>query len=294
MLTLAVKTEMQLTRKFYDEIRYLEDEIKTQEERIDNHTKRLVEELPEIELLEKLNPKIVGRKTTKTGIFKVTLQIDAVEISIYDDVKATIDGTFKALFIDENNDIINEIYFTLPYNGSDKKHNLTGYSSKSIENDENCKIVFIPINLWAVETDCDITDSSNQITFQNKKEVAEYWQNDIINRQKNIYNDLKVKVDEIEKTRLPVDKLSCVLKCFFGIIGCIGILCGLYAKDFAMLLLEVCLCTPFFCVGYYRGNKFKHERIKEREQQIEIINAQAKNKENLLNKKMEEIEKTLN
>lgn len=178
-----------------------------------------MEEFPEIDLLEKLNPKIIEQKTTKTGALELTVQTNAIGISIYDNVKATIDGSFKALLIGSNSNIIDEIYFYIPsIYGTTKEHKIIGYSSKKIEKDIAYKIIFIPINLWAIETDRNIKCSEDESISANKKEIAEYWKKDIINQQKRISDNLKFQIDTIKSKELPIRKDLIFVRRFFGVI----------------------------------------------------------------------------
>lgn len=288
----AIKNELQLTSKYYENIYYLERQISWQEEKIDYHKKRLIEELPEIDLLEKLNPKIIEQKTTKTGALKLTVQTNAVGIFIYNDVKATIDGSFKALFINENNDVIDEIYFCLPYDGADKTHHLTGYSSKNIGKDKNCKIIFIPVNLWAVETNDNIICTTDKTIFQNKKEIAEYWKKDMPHQKKHI-NVLKLKIEEIKKTKTSINQEACIQICVGVVSGIIGVLC-LICELVGIGLFLTLLSIPFLYFGCSYAVQFKEKSTKEKEKRIKLLKKQINVKEDILNKKIKEIENVLN
>lgn len=181
----AAQFGLRLNDNLYDKLSKLKNKIEEKEKRIEYHKKRLVEELPEIDLLKKLNPKIMEQKITQTGILKLTVHINAIEISIYSNVKATIDGSFKALLVGSNNTIIDEIYFYIPsVYGAAKERKIIGYGSKKIEKDIAYKIIFIPINLWAIETDQKIESSEDRVILENKKDIVEFWKQDIVKRQK--------------------------------------------------------------------------------------------------------------
>lgn len=131
---------------------------------------------------------------------KLCVKINAAKMMIdrFDNKKATIDGSFKALIVDNKNEIIDEIYFNIPYDGAVKEVELIGYSTNRIDKNKICKIIFIPINLWVIETDLTIENVTDYGKIDNKAQIADFWKKDIEIQQKTIKDKLKNKTYEIK------------------------------------------------------------------------------------------------
>lgn len=184
----------------YDTISSCQKEIANLSQKIKYHRGRRTKDFPEIDLLEKINPVIVQQENVMYDKMKLCVKINAAKMTIdsFDNKKATIDGSFKALIVDNKNEIIDEIYFNIPYNGAVKEVELIGYSTNSIDKNKICKIIFIPINLWVIETDLTIENITDYGKIDNKAQIAIFWKKDIEIQQKTIKDKLKNKTYEIK------------------------------------------------------------------------------------------------
>ena len=271
----------------------LEDDLKWWKNRLNDYKKRLIKALPEIDLLENLNPIIVERKTTITGALKMKVQINPVKLLIYDKVNATIDGSFKALFISKDDTVINEVYFNLPDDGATKfgkgTINLTGYSLKNQQKDAECKIVFIPINLWAIETnlsnDYAINYSSEKNSLKNRKEIAALWKKDIPVIQKNmtdVLNSEKKKLNKPILLKLVGGTCSLVMVVLFLLLS------EEFKRDLPVIFGMSLLSAGFLAIGC-TVRIFKELQIK-----VNMIKSSKEKMNKYIEKKNSEIESILN
>ena len=127
-----------------------EKEVEKWEQRAIEAKNKLVEELPEIELLNMLAPTIVETKYNDAGTLRIGVEIIGAKPVIYDKVQASVDGYFRAVFMSDD-ERVGEAILCLPYNGSARKQKLTGICIDAPEKDDIESIVFEPIKLWAIE-----------------------------------------------------------------------------------------------------------------------------------------------
>ena len=144
---------------------YIKEEINKLKKEIEFHKKRLVENLDPCDLLVKINPCVIKQEKTKTGAIKVTVQIHPIpDLKIYEKVNAVVDGSFKVLLID-GEEIVGEILYVLPNSGLYKKETLDGFCIDTDFDDKDYDVVFIPNNLWAIETKETISKKKCEQTF---------------------------------------------------------------------------------------------------------------------------------
>jgi len=184
-------------KKAKERIDYLRTEIK-------DFSKKLVEELSMYDLLAKLNPRVVQKKYTETGALELTVETQPTPgILIYDDVNATVDGSFKALVVVDE-EIVGDVIFVLPFNGSIQKNSLHGYciETEKFKNKE-IEIVFVPINLWAIETYYKVPKINIEVNNS-----LEYKNNMIYFSAKDILMNPNIGVAEYENAIKLLESIS--------------------------------------------------------------------------------------
>ena len=82
-------------------------------------------------------------------------------VGIYDNVNAVVDGTFKAFLMD-GDECVGEVYFALPYNGIATQITLEGLCADCNRFKDAYDVVFLPINLWAMETEYPVEQSKER------------------------------------------------------------------------------------------------------------------------------------
>ena len=161
----------------------LEDSINELHKRIGVQSKRLVENLSPIDLLLKLSPRAIKQRYTDTGTFKLTVETQPTpDMKIFDEVNAVVDGTFKAILLD-NDEIAGEVLFALPFDGAVKKTTMEGYCiGLKFDRSKKYDVVFAPINLWAIENNLPVskTDKEVDVTPERKEKVIYYYVKDFV------------------------------------------------------------------------------------------------------------------
>lgn len=111
---------------------------------------KLVEPKPQEELLALITPKITKTERSETGAITFEVSTQSATLTIYDTVKATVDGFFKVQIMDGDK-LVGEAYFTLPYQGSYRSNKLTSICASLPSDDKKYSFVFAPYNLFAIE-----------------------------------------------------------------------------------------------------------------------------------------------
>lgn len=114
----------------------------------------LVSELPENDLLNKLNPQIKSQQLIETtGSIVMEVAVSPAELMIFEDVPAVIDGSFKAILRDKNKDNkkVGEMFFVLPLTGSQEAGKIKGICQYVNTDPSELNIQFEPYHLWAIE-----------------------------------------------------------------------------------------------------------------------------------------------
>jgi len=124
--------------------------VESLERELEETKNKLVEELPQDQLLSRLSPQIVETKTSETGAITATVSYTPATLMIYDTVKASIDGSFKVIIMDGER-LAGEAYFTLPYGGSRYAKKLTSICTSLPAGKKGYTFVFKPHNLCAIE-----------------------------------------------------------------------------------------------------------------------------------------------
>lgn len=122
------------------------------EERVKNAKQRLVENLPEDDLLIRLSPSVVKMTPNEIGTIDIEVKISSTPgLLIYDTVPAVVDGHIKAVFW--NNDTrAGEAVLSLPYQGAIRHTTLKSVFLPKDKSTTNYSVTFEPIDLWAIET----------------------------------------------------------------------------------------------------------------------------------------------
>jgi len=127
-----------------------EEKMKYYEAEAEKAKLKLVESLPQDDLLKLLSPVIEKTATSETGTITFTVSINKASLTIYETVKAVVDGAFKIKIMDGDR-LAGEAYFTLPYNGSEWSKKLTSTCASLPEEHKKYTFVFAPHNLFAIE-----------------------------------------------------------------------------------------------------------------------------------------------
>ena len=137
----------------YEKSSAAEKEAERWENRANNLKKCLVQDLPEDELLAKLNPKVISQIKSETNAIEIIIKTSAVNnMLIYKNVPAVVDGCIKAVLWD--GDIkVGEAFFALPYCGSISDFTLSSICrSELLEHEKDYTITFEAEKLWAIES----------------------------------------------------------------------------------------------------------------------------------------------
>ena len=111
---------------------------------------KLVEAHAQEDLLALLAPQILKTEFSETGAIGIAVSTNNARLTIYETVQATVDGTFKVKIMDGER-MAGEAYFTLPYQGSEKKAELTSICTSLPKEEKNYTFIFEPHNLCAIE-----------------------------------------------------------------------------------------------------------------------------------------------
>lgn len=131
------------------QIRALEEQAAHWDEEAEKAKLKLIEEQPQDQLLEMLNPRVLKTEVSETGAIILMVSTNAASLEIYETVKATIDGSFKINIIDGEN-VAGEAYITLPFKGSENSATLTGICT-NLPQKKQFIFEFAPHNLFAIE-----------------------------------------------------------------------------------------------------------------------------------------------
>lgn len=127
-----------------------EEKMKHYEAEAEKSKLKLVESLPQDDLLKLLYPIIEKKQTSETGAITFTVSINKASLTIFDTVNAVVDGSFKVKVMDGDR-LAGEAYFTLPYNGSQRSSTLTSICASLPAEEKKYTFVFAPHNLFAIE-----------------------------------------------------------------------------------------------------------------------------------------------
>ncbi len=133
-----------------DKIVKVKENVEYWEQQLKAAQMKLVEEKEQEELLEMLSPEITETKISDTGAITFTVSFERKTLTIYETVKASIDGTFK-INIKDGENVIGNAYCTLPYKGSVWSSKITGICTSLPETPKSYTYEFAPYNLYAIE-----------------------------------------------------------------------------------------------------------------------------------------------
>ena len=128
------------------------EELEFWQKLADQSKELLVEELPDVDLIEKIAPVVTEQKQSKTGAVKLKVQIKpAANLKIYDTVNAIVDGSIKAVLWDGETKV-GHAYLVLPYNGATYTTTLEGICcSDTLKPNKKYKVTFEAHHLWGIE-----------------------------------------------------------------------------------------------------------------------------------------------
>lgn len=306
-----------------DELYKKREPIKT---RLDNLSKRLVEFPSEIELLERLNPKIIEKMVTETKSIKISVRVEPVNQIIYGSVNAIADGSFKIFIIDQNDDIVDEAYFNLPKDGAVSQCIITGYSTKRIYKKKDLRsyrFVCIPANLCLIETKKRKFVEPKIDTSQfNKKESARLWKLDLLNQKENLpeklekqrnyelqnrselSKEIERKIERLETLNVITDGLLVILD-FVLLIAPIILDYMIFTSDafsfgakilsFIIFPLPMTICCIFLSNRLIKNKIDKKEaEEKQREEKLKQQEADRRKAKEKLNAEIDIIDKKIN
>lgn len=127
-----------------------EEKMKYYEAEAEKAKLKLVESLPQDDLLKLLYPIIEKKQMSETGAITFTVSVNKASLTIFDTVNAVVDGSFKVKVMDGDR-LAGEAYFTLPYNGSQRSSTLTSICASLPAEEKKYTFVFAPHNLFAIE-----------------------------------------------------------------------------------------------------------------------------------------------
>ena len=130
--------------------RYKKAMEKQEAEKAAEAENKLVENLPEHQLLEQLCCKATAHQS-KTGAITVEVKITATkELKIYETVPATVDGGLQAQILD-GTDYVETAYLPLPWNGSEVNTTLKGICRNPVKKAKKYTVKVEPYYLWTME-----------------------------------------------------------------------------------------------------------------------------------------------
>ncbi len=193
----------------------MDKDIQQLREKIEKYRKKLVEYLSPIELLIRLSPKLKEQRVTETGAVRLTVETKAArDVAIYDEVKAVIDGSFKALLLD-NEEVVGEAIFVLPFGGAWESEEVDSICI-DVKNTENktYDVVFVPNKLWAIETKGTIKNKETDIQLSEEcfKSIT-YYVRDAISNNSLCEKDYEMLISVVDKFPNP-DKVKKLIKDF--------------------------------------------------------------------------------
>lgn len=114
---------------------------------------KLVEELPQEELLTYLSLKTVSVKGEETGSKRITISLTPkYPLLIYENVRAVIDGSFKVILLNKTtHSKLGETIICLGKDGAVANEKIETFLPNISEEDTLCEVVFEPNHLWAIE-----------------------------------------------------------------------------------------------------------------------------------------------
>ncbi len=120
------------------------------EKRAQEAANKLVQNLPQDQLLERLSPS--GSATnSETGAVLVKVSIRRTEnLNIYESVPAVVDGVLAAAVMADDQ-LIGTAYLPLPWDGAAYNATLSGICPDPVRQAKNYKVVVSPYRLWAIE-----------------------------------------------------------------------------------------------------------------------------------------------
>ena len=147
---LSVKAALEASRETDSLASKVSREAEKWEERATAAENKLVQILPEEQLLELLSP--TGRAyNSDTGAILVNIHISAArDLKIYETVSAVVDGCLKVQIMD-GAEIVGTTYLTLPWNGSEFSADLEGVCRNPIKQANKYTVKIEPHHLWAIE-----------------------------------------------------------------------------------------------------------------------------------------------
>lgn len=120
------------------------------EERAAAAENKLVQTLPEAQLMGLLSPEGSAR-SSKTGAITVNVRISPTkDLKIYETVSAVVDGILKVQILDETG-VVGIAYVPLPWNGSESGTILKGICRNPVRQAKKYTVKVEPHSLWAME-----------------------------------------------------------------------------------------------------------------------------------------------
>ena len=147
---LAARAAVEASRGFDSQAYEASQKAEEWEARATAAENKLVENLPEHQLLEQLCCKATAHQS-KTGAITVEVKITATkELKIYETVPAIVDGGLQAQILD-GTDYVGTAYLPLPWNGSEFNTTLKGICRNPVKKAKKYTVKVEPYYLWAME-----------------------------------------------------------------------------------------------------------------------------------------------
>ena len=147
---LAARAAVEASRGFDSQAYEASEKAEEWEARAAAAENKLVENLPEHQLMEQLCCKATAHNS-KTGAITVDIRITATkDLKIYETVSAVVDGSLMAQILD-GTDYVGTAYLPLPWNGSEVNTTLKGICRNPVKKAKKYTVKVEPYYLWAME-----------------------------------------------------------------------------------------------------------------------------------------------
>ena len=120
------------------------------EDQEEKYRNKLVENLPQKELLERLAPTFEEIKQSESGAVSAAVKTQPAPVVIFGDVKATVDGSIKAILY-SGDKVAAHTCFALPLDGARKAFTTNIVFRDVADSHGTYRIKFEAYHLWAVE-----------------------------------------------------------------------------------------------------------------------------------------------
>ena len=126
--------------------------VKDYEKRIEDAQVKLVSDIPQEELFEKLTIELSSVKISNSGAFTIKAGVSQKEFCAFESVheRSTIDGTLCAELY-QKGDLVGSALLVFPVDGIMSKRTIEGMGLSGAKKGVQYEVRFKPYHLWAME-----------------------------------------------------------------------------------------------------------------------------------------------